>query len=240
MSEAWSEADSRTFLRLAEVVTPSRAEVMDLFVALAHLAAPDEGTIVELCTGGGDLAAALLTAFPSARFVGYDGSSAMLEAAARRLAPFGERQALRPFRLEATAWRGDLPPDTRLVVSSLALHHLDGVGKRTLYRDLRTRIRPGGALLVFDLVLPALAAARAVAAMAWDRVVREQSLALTGSDAAHRAFLADRGNCFSHPDPADMPDRLYDQLRWLEDAGFSPVDAFWQRASHALFGGFCA
>jgi hypothetical protein len=37
-----------------------------------------------------------------------------------------------------------------------------------------------------------------------------------------------------------MPDSLYAQLGWLEEAGFRDVDAFWQRASHALFGGFRA
>lgn len=67
--------------------------------------------------------------------------------------------------------------------------------------------------------------------------MREQSLSLTGSDAAYRAFVADRGNLKHHPDPADMPDSLYAQLRWLEAAGFAHVDALWQRSGHALFGG---
>ena len=236
----WSEEDSRQFLAAADVVTPSRAEVMDLFAALAPLDAAATATVVELCAGGGDLGARLLDAFPAIRYVGYDGSAVMLERAHTRLQAHTARVELRPFRLEEASWRTALPADTALVVSSLAIHHLDGAGKRALYRDLWPRIRPGGALLVFDLVLPAAGAARAVAARMWDEVVRAQSLALTGSDSAYRAFQSERGNCFAHPDPADMPDSLYAQLGWLEEAGFRDVDAFWQRASHALFGGFRA
>jgi len=35
-----------------------------------------------------------------------------------------------------------------------------------------------------------------------------------------------------------MPYRVFDQLKWLEEAGFSAVDCFWMRAGHAIYGGY--
>jgi tRNA (cmo5U34)-methyltransferase len=237
MEGGWTEADSREFLTAATVVTPSRAEVLDLFAALVPAAEGEAFSAVELCCGGGDLGRRLLEAFPRMSYLGLDGSDVMLEAAARRLSPHASQVELRPFRLEAADWRAGLPEDLALVVSSLAIHHLDAAGKRQLYRDVYRSLRPGGALLVFDLVMPTTPAALAATAAAWSAVVREQSLALTGSDAAYREFVESRSNIYDHPDPADMPDPLYAQLGWLSEAGFGHVDAFWQRAGHALFGG---
>ncbi|MDB4894973.1 MAG: Methyltransferase type 11, partial [Firmicutes bacterium] len=45
-------------------------------------------------------------------------------------------------------------------------------------------------------------------------------------------------NCYSHPDPMDMPAPLFDHLQWLQEAGFHEVDCFWQRGGHAVFGGY--
>ena len=36
----------------------------------------------------------------------------------------------------------------------------------------------------------------------------------------------------------EMPYRVFDQLKWLEEAGFSVVDCFWMRAGHAIYGGY--
>jgi tRNA (cmo5U34)-methyltransferase len=38
-------------------------------------------------------------------------------------------------------------------------------------------------------------------------------------------------------DPVDKMSPLFDQLKWLEQAGFASVDVFWMRAGHAIFGG---
>jgi tRNA (cmo5U34)-methyltransferase len=212
----WSEGDSREYLSRADQVTPSRGEVMDLIAALAP-----GGPALELCCGAGDLGARLLAAFPGLDYLGLDGSAVMLEAARRRLGP-----RVRPFRLEAADWRQGLHGHGS-IVSMLGLHHLDGAGKRRLFADLLPALRPGGMLLVFDLVLPESKRAQRAFADAWDWVVRSQ-----GGPSPHP------DNIYRHPDPMDTPDSLFAQLTWLQAAGYADVDCFWQRAGHALYGGY--
>lgn len=236
--QEWTDADSRQFLDLADLITPSRAEQMEMLAALVPARADEPFQVVELGCGGGDLAARLLERFPRARYLGLDGSAAMLETAAERLKPHAGRVELRPFRLEADDWLAGIGAPVRCICSSLVVHHLDDAGKRSLYQALWQHLEPGGALLLIDIVLPEQPHARAAAGAAWDEAVRAQSLARTGSDAVYRRFKADGWNCYTHPDPMDRPASLFAQLKWLEAAGFRSVDCFWQRAGHALFGGF--
>jgi tRNA (cmo5U34)-methyltransferase len=124
------------------------------------------------------------------------------------------------------------------VVSSLAIHHLDGTGKRELFRDVYRMLEPGGAFLIADLVMPASEAGLRLAARSWDEAVRERSLRLLGDERAFERFEEEKWNLYRYPDPeVDRPSGLYEQLTWLREAGFENVDVSWMRAGHAVFGG---
>jgi tRNA (cmo5U34)-methyltransferase len=78
----------------------------------------------------------------------------------------------------------------------------------------------------------------ALATKGWDQAVRERAMQLDGKLDAYDFFCADKWNLYHYPDPeVDKPSSLYDQLKWLEAAGFKDVDVFWMRAGHAIFGG---
>ena len=99
--------------------------------------------VLELGTGTGETALRVLARNPGARWTGIDGSDAMLEFARKRL-PGAD---LHVQRLEDPLPSG--PFD--LVVSVLAVHHLDGPAKADLFR----RIAEVGELFVLgDLVVP--------------------------------------------------------------------------------------
>jgi tRNA (cmo5U34)-methyltransferase len=111
-----------------------------------------------------------------------------------------------------------------------------------LFRDLFAALAPGGALAVADLVQPRSVSAHRYAAAAWDEAVRRRSLELAGDLRPLEVFRAERWNYYAdpQPDPCDQPSPLADQLRWLEDAGFTSVDVVWMKAGHAVFGGIKA
>jgi tRNA (cmo5U34)-methyltransferase len=236
--QAWSEESSQYFSEYAAYFVPDRAVQLDTICALIPARA-DPFHVVELCCGEGLLARAILERFLPARLHGYDGSPTMLEIARTTLQPFSQRFTLQPFDLAAADWRS-FPWPVQAVVSSLAIHHLDGDQKRELYRDLYRVLNPGGALIIADLIQPAHALGVQVAARAWDEAVRQTAIARDGNEAAFEAFQSDHWNIFHYPDPMDKPSGLCEQLHWLAEAGFCTVDVYWLKAGHAIYGGWKA
>lgn len=237
---AWSEEHSRHFIEIGKVYTPARDEMRDTLLDLIPAQPDDEFLAVELGVGGGWLSEAVLARFPHARVLGLDGSATMLAETASRLARFAGRFELRPFRLEDSGWRETLGDNVRCVLSSLVVHHLDGAGKRQLYRDLYPHLSAPGALLIADLIAPRGEHERGYLARAWEEVVRRQSQELTGSLDAYHQFQADQWNIYDHPDPMDMPSTLPEHLEWLAQAGYEAADVYWLRAGHAIYGGYRA
>ncbi len=235
-TKGWSEENSRDFIDYGRYFVPGREEQIRAICDLVP--AVEQAGILELCCGEGLLAQALLERLPGSTVLGLDGSHEMLEAARLRLEPFGERFRPGKFDLSAADWRGG-GERYHAVVSSLAIHHLDGPAKAQLFRDVFTLLRPGGAFIVADVILPAGPKAAAYAAGVLDETVREQSLKLDGDQKAFEWFQRAQWNLFRYPeDPVDRPSTLFDQLQWLTQAGFEQVDVFWMRAGHAVFGGY--
>jgi tRNA (cmo5U34)-methyltransferase len=238
-SAQWTEENSQTFIDHGRYFVPERELQIDI---MCDLVPPGEGPfqVLELCCGEGLLAEAILERYPQGVVIGLDGSPAMLARASARLARFGGRFQARQFDLAAGDWRAPAVAP-RAVVSSLAVHHLDGEGKRALFRDVHHMLAPGGALVVADVMQPADARGTAVAAKAWDAAVRRRAQELDGDLAGFALFEREQWNMYRYPetgpDPVDKPSRLFDQLAWLAAAGFADVDVYWMLAGHAIFGG---
>jgi tRNA (cmo5U34)-methyltransferase len=234
----WNEASSNEFIELGEVITPSRQEQVDVVASLVPADEFETFSIVDLACGVGALSEAVLCRFPSSRTLALDGSPVMLERAAQQLSRYPGRTEFGHFDLRARDWLRHLPADLRCFVSSLAIHHLDGAEKQVLYHDLVGALPLGGAVLIVDLVEPVNARARTAYGDAWDAIVQQQSLANTGSSTSYERFR-DGWNHYRDPDiEFDHPSGLFEQLRWLSDAGLSEVDCFWLRAGHAIYGGY--
>jgi tRNA (cmo5U34)-methyltransferase len=233
---AWTEDDSRTYREIAPVAVPQRDEMVATLLSAAPFAAGDRIKILELGSGDGLLADALLARFPHATLTALDGSESMRRETTARLAPFGERARVAAFDVAALDW-WDRMFGAHLVVSSLCLHHLNDAKKQYFYKAAADRLSPGGALLMADLVDPQHSAARRLAADQWDARARQQAEAL-GRPELFQRFVEERWNHFRHPDPMDQPSALFHHLVWLRHAGFAAVDCFWLNAGHAVFGGF--
>lgn len=235
VQDDWQEQDSDDFIELGEYFVPERRVQMEAMTSvIPQPQSPVE--MLDLCCGQGRLSGALLAAFPQATVVGLDLSPAMLDAARRELSGYSERFRTERFDLAGTQWRQRTEAPAA-VVSSLAVHHLDAAGKRQLYHDVYAMLRPGGVLVIADLVQPVGVRGVELARRGWDEAVRERSLAATGGLEPYEKFHALEWSCFQYPDDLDKPSPVLDQLNWLRDLGFAEVDMYWMKAGHAIFGG---
>ena len=235
--ETWSESDSGHFIDYGAYFVPEREVQINTICAV--IPQPDRPVhIAELCCGEGLLAAALVDQFPRATVHVLDGSQTMLEATTSRLEAFADRVDSQLFDLAATEWRR-FPWPLHAIVSSLAVHHLDGSGKRQLFADMTSALAPGGALVICDLVEAASRQGNRVYARHWDDGVRQRSLELDGNLDKFAFFQHDRWNYYAdpEPDPVDQPSPLLAQLKWMEAAGLVNVDVHWLKAGHAIFSG---
>lgn len=231
--DTWQPSDTELFTTYGDAFVPRRAEQVRLVVdLLADLPHPH---VLDLCCGEGLLSEEYLRRSPEGRVTLLDGDEEMLRKAGERLARLGAAERHRSVRADIAdrGWRtpGEAGP-YGAVVTSLAVHHLDGDGKRRLYRDLHdSLLAPGGVFVMADLVEPTGPAARALAAAEWDRAVREVS-----AEAA-AAFEAAEWNYYRLPEPdgIDQPSSVAEHLAWLREAGFAEVDLVWLYAGHAIF-----
>ena len=136
--------DPETYLANMLEEVPAYRELQDqTAAATAGLTVRD---MLELGIGTGETARRVLAEHPGARLVAIDSSPEMLE---RARAAFPEAD-LGLARLEDPLPEG--PFD--LVYSALAVHHLDGAGKRGLFGRVAEVLKPGGVFVLADVVVP--------------------------------------------------------------------------------------
>ncbi len=137
--------DPETYLAEMAAEIPGYEELQEAVAAATSDI--EAACVLELGTGTGETALRVRAAHPETRWVGIDASEAMLGRARERL-PAAD---LRLQRLEDELPAGPF----ELVVSALAVHHLDGPGKRDLFSRVARVLRPGGAFVLGDVVVPA-------------------------------------------------------------------------------------
>jgi len=131
-----------------EMVTAEVPGYHRLQAAVAEAAsARPAARILDLGTGTGATARAVLAALPDAHLVGVDESTDML-AVARTVLPASAD--LRVGQLQDPLPAG--PFD--VVVSALAVHHLDRAGKADLFRRVAGVLAPGGRFVLGDVIEP--------------------------------------------------------------------------------------
>jgi tRNA (cmo5U34)-methyltransferase len=134
------EWDPETYLAEMLDEIPGYLELQDAVVTAIDMS---PSTVLELGTGTGETATRILAAHPDARWTGIDSSEPMLNRAQERL-PHAD---LRLQLLEDPLPEG--PFD--LVVSVLAVHHLDAEAKRDLFHRIAAR---SDRFLLGDVVVP--------------------------------------------------------------------------------------
>jgi tRNA threonylcarbamoyl adenosine modification protein (Sua5/YciO/YrdC/YwlC family) len=140
--------DPATYAETVRAEIPAYDKFQELIV-LAAYAEWGGGRVLELGTGTGETARRLLARLEDSQLVCVDESAEMLAEAARSLP--AERVELVRARLQDPLPNGSFD----LIVSSLAIHHLDDHEKPDLFARIRAALAPGGRFVLGDVIAPA-------------------------------------------------------------------------------------
>jgi tRNA (cmo5U34)-methyltransferase len=146
MSDGGSHFDPATYFDKVRAEVPLYDELQQR-VARAT-ASVEAHAVLDLGSGTGETLAQVLPFHSGASAMGVDENDAMLAAARARLGEFD-------VTLVVADLSDPLPPGPfDLVVSVLAIHHLDGPAKSALFQRVAAVLRPGGRFVIGDLVIP--------------------------------------------------------------------------------------
>jgi SAM-dependent methyltransferase len=183
---------------------------------------PPDGLIVDLGSGTGGLAGAILDALPAVRVELVDVDPNMLDVAAARCARHGGRFELRRGRFE------DQLPSCHAVVGSLALHHVPThAEKRDVYRAILAALEPGGLVVIGDSLVYADGPERS-------RIVDDLHAHMERNGISH----AEAVEHFAQWQEEDFYVSLPDELALMASAGFPRPECFWRDGLIAVYGGF--
>lgn len=176
-------------------------------------------SVLDLGAGTGILSELILKSFPQSRVTAFDLSERMLELVSRKLSGFKDRLEIKLGDFSTD----NLGSDYDLIVSGLAIHHLDDDHKTALFRRLFESLNMGGTLLIRDCVKGATPSLTEQYEKLW------------------RAFMQANGEddakWFARYLEEDTPSSVNAQLGWLSEAGFVNIGCHWRYLNFAIFGG---
>jgi tRNA (cmo5U34)-methyltransferase len=136
--------DPRSYAEMVRREVPAYVELQEATAQATDGVVAER--VLDLGVGTGETASRVLALHPGAHLTGIDESSAMVEFSS---ALFAEAD-LRVSRIEDSLPEGIYD----LVVSALAVHHLEDSAKADLFRRVAAQLRPGGRFVLADLVVP--------------------------------------------------------------------------------------
>ncbi len=213
------DEEAPTYDELIVRLIPGYHEQHDVILGVLSFPQDTALRVLDLGCGTGALSRLVLDAFPNARVEATDLAPGMLAECAANLATFGDRVSM----CELDFGSGDLGTGYDLVVSGLAIHHIDDAAKRELFAKAFDALVPGGIFLMRDIVTSDTPEQTRSDLERWRTFMHE-----AGED-AERWYLQSLGE--------DHPASLSDQLGWLGAAGFTDAACHWRRINFAVYGG---
>lgn len=225
----WKSAEvAKTFANESVQRERERAEQLTLLARLLPFDAADSFTFLDLGAGTGAAARAVLTEYPNAQAILADFSLEMMAEGRALMDRFDGRYRYVEFDMLSSDWPAEVPASLEAVISALSIHHLPDSRKRSLFRELHARLRPGGWYLNFDPIRAPDPALEVV----WQRVNdRYDPQAVYKRSHRTHQEQARWANHVRYMVP------LEPQLAWLREAGFVTTDVFWKRLDWVIYGG---
>jgi tRNA (cmo5U34)-methyltransferase len=181
--------------------------------ALRAISFPTNQPIRVLDLGAGLFSSFVQQKYPQARFILVDLAEQMLRIASERFQACGERFIYTLADIRTIEYENEFD----LVISSLAIHHLEHSDKQQLFARVQRTLNTPGLFLNIDQIHAPTPALRELYWAAWLEHVRS-----AGASEEQIIQSIRRRQDFDHDA------LLTDQLAWLRAAGFGTVDVLYK------------
>jgi len=178
-------------------------------------------TVLDIGAGTGLFTQFIYDVNPSLHFTLADLSGQMLNVARER---FKGEDNFEFIELDFS--KDALPGKYDLIISSLAIHHLEDADKAKLYKNIYLALNDGGLFINADQVAGRTLLFDSLYKYNWRETVSHSGL---DHEALVQAFERTKLDKFA---PLDV------QLQMLEKAGFNDVDCIYKNLNFTVFGGF--
>ena len=205
-----------------------RAEQLELVARLLPFQAGDTFTFLDLGAGTGAASSAVLTEYPNATAILAEYSNLMMAEGDKVLAPFAGRYRYVEFDMNSSEWPASLVVPLDAAISALSIHHLPDARKRSIFREIFERLKPGGWYINYDPLRAPDSTMESIWERANDRYDPEGPWKRANRTPQE---LARYENHVRYMIP------LEPQLEWLREAGFQNIDVFWKRLDWVIYGG---
>lgn len=181
----------------------------------------DRINVLDLGAGTGLFSSLVAQLYPYAEFILYDLSDKMLEQAKRRFSnsDVNVDYVIKDYSNEPIENKFDL------IISALSIHHLSDGEKETLFSRVFSSLKANGIFINADQVLGETPYAKKFYKTTWMKQVQEKGIVQQTLDAAFERMKEDKMSTLS------------DQLSWLQKAGFSEVNCWYQNFSFVVYSG---
>jgi tRNA (cmo5U34)-methyltransferase len=230
----WAEAGfSRDYVESADIVIVERRRSHSILKSFYrhHFMGRDGTKVLDLGCGDGVLTDALLQTANTLASTLVDGSEEMLKKASERLKDRGDVRFVRASFQDIIGGTS-IRENFDFVVSSMAIHHLDTKGKRSLFGWIYSHLNNGGYFLNIDVVLAPNDDLDIWYMALWQEWIDEQKapVGIPGDlyNDTMRRYKDNKDN---------KPDTLEPQLDVLKEIGFKDVDCYYKYGIVAIYGG---
>ena len=175
--------------------------------------------VLDLGTGTGILSYFILKNFENAKILALDLAQNMLEVARKNLVEYSDRITFQQGDFSEC----DLGMGYDLIISGLAIHHLEDRHKQKLFASIFQALKPEGIFLDRDIILGATPALTQQYERLWQDYITSNG---EDSDRWFKNYLEQ-----------DIPASVEEQIKWLKETGFVDVSCHWRYLNFAIFGG---
>ncbi len=176
--------------------------------------------ILDLGAGTGLFSEFVLQKYPNAKITLVDLSQKMSDIAQKR---FSSNKNINIIQGDFTTFKGEKLYD--VVISSLAIHHLEDKAKAGLYNTIFSLLKPSGIFINAEQVAGESEYFSLLYDKEWSKKVEASDLSREEIDASYERIKLDKRT----PVPT--------QIKWLRDAGFKEVDCLYKYYDFAVLYG---